>query len=399
MSKSVVAAAAMVISSLVTLSCTKQEAKPTAAPKVEPIKIQTIAVETITVNRTVTASGSLSADEQVVLTSEVPGRIVSLPVDFGSYVRKGQVLAQLDTRELQIAVDRTKANLAQALARIGLDPNQADQRPESSPAVRAAQAQFEDAKQKFERTQKLIKSGDIPEERAIEVEKLFSARQAQLDQTKDDLRTQWASIEAIKAEVRLAEKRLGDGVIRAPFDGMITERPAALGQFVKDANPLMTLVKTRPLRLRIEVPEDASGEIRVGTTLTFKTDAAPEKSFQAVVGRVDAGLDSRSRTLQVEARVTDSDARLRPGVFATVALVSQRGVQVPVAPKSAILTVAGLNKVYVVTGDRVTERRIPLGEMHGEKMELPAELGPGTRLANSEVTRLSNNAAVIAEGR
>jgi RND family efflux transporter MFP subunit len=381
--------------------CHKSDEKPAKvqAAKPEPIPVRTLAVEQIQVDRRISVTGSLFADETATVTSEVPGRILSLPVDFGSVVTKGQVVAQIDPRELQISVDRTKASLAQALARIGLSPDQGNERPDSSPSVRLAQSQFEDAKSKYDRAATLVKSGDIPEERAIEAEKLYRGREAALQQAKDDLRTQLALIQSIQAELRLAEKRLSDATVRAPFDGVVTDRPVSPGQFIKDVNVLMTITKTRPLRLRIEVPEDASGLVRPGTSVSFTTDAAPGQEFQTQITRLDARLNPQSRVLTAEARVNINDARLRPGVFVTVSLISQRNVNVPAVSESAVLRIAGLNKIYVVGNGKASERRVPPGEIRNGKMELPGDIPPGTLVAVSNLGRLSNGADIRVEAK
>lgn len=372
--------------------CSKKETVVEAA--VKPIAVKTGTVQQLKVDRSITVTGSLLADEQTSISSEVAGRITTVGADFGSFVSKGQVLIQLDTRELQIAVERSKANLAQALARVGLNPDQADVRPTDSPAIKQARAQYEDAKSKYDRAASLLKTGDVPEERAIEAEKTWRTREAALEAAKDELRTQLANIQSLKAEVRLAEKRLTDGTIRAPFDGMISERQVTSGQFVKENVPMMTLVKTRPLRLRMTIPEDATGLVRIGTPVKFTTDAAPGQSYEAQISRINARLDDKSRTLEVEARVTNPDTRLRPGVFVTVQLTSQQNVLISAVPKQAVATIAGLTKVFLIDNGHAIEKRIPPGEPHGDLIEVPADIRPGAIVALNQLDRLSDKAQV-----
>lgn len=352
----------------------KQTAVEAAAPKkAEPVRVQTAAAEERRIDRTILVTGTLQPDDSVTVVSEVPGRIAVIRVDFGQQVRQGEVIAELDKTEFQIQLDRTKAALAQALARVGLDPSQADQKPSSTPAMRQATAQMEDARFKYENAQKLVKSGDISQERFNELDKAYRAREAALEATRDEIRTLWASVDGLKAEVRLAEKRLGDTVIRAPFDGAISDRKAAPGQYIKDNTPLVTLVKTYPLRLRVEVPEAGSGSIRAGSTLDFTTDAVPDANFTATVRQLNPALSEQSRTLVVEARPNAHDARLKPGMFVQVRLVLQRGIPAVVVPKNAVYTVAGLTKVFVVRGSKLVELRVAPGQMIGDFMEVPTD--------------------------
>ena len=316
----------VVIAGAILAGCSTDEKKAEAAStkQPEPIEVRTAAVETRKVDKTISVTGSLHPDETVSVSSEVPGRVSSILVDFGQNVRKGQVIAELDKQELNLALDRSRAALAQALARLGLDPSQENIKPTNTPSIRQALAQMEDAKSKFENASRLVKTGDISQERFTEIEKAYQSRQAALDAARDEARTLIANVQALKAEVTLAQKRLNDATVRAPFDGSVKEKLVSPGAYLKENTPILTLMKTDPLRLRVDLPESAAGSVRVGTSLTFTTGAAPEGTFTAVVRELNPSLDPQSRTLTVEARLPRGDARLRPGMFVQVQLVSRR---------------------------------------------------------------------------
>lgn len=367
----------------------KDTATAQAAKRPDPVPIKVAAVQTKEVDRVISVTGSLEPDETVSVSAEVPGRIATILVDFGQPVRKGQVLAELDKQELTIAVEKSKAALAQALARVGLNPGQEEVTPESTPAMRQAQAQVEDAKFKFESASKLVKSGDISQERFTELEKAYHSRQAALEATRDELRTQMASVRALRADVRLAEKRLRDATLVAPFDGSVSQRLVAPGQYIKENTALLTLVKTNPLRLKLDVPEAATGAVRIGTTLTFTTDAAPGREFQAVVRQLNPSLDAKSRSLTAEARLVANDSRLRPGTFVVVKLVTDRNSAITVVPKQAVFTVAGLSKVFVVRSNKVNEVQIPPAQEGEDWVEVPGDrVRAGEQVAVSRLPQL-----------
>lgn len=376
----------------------KEEQKKSAAAaaaKPEPVAVETAAAETRRTDKAILVTGSLLPDDSVTIVSEVPGRIASIRFDFGQSVRKGEVIAQLDKTEYQLAVDKTRGAVSQALARLGLDPSQIDQKPASTPAVRQATAQMEDARSKYESAQKLVKSGDIAQERFTELEKAYRAREAALEAAKDEMRTLMANVETLRADLRLAEKRLRDTTIVAPFDGSISERAAAPGQYVKDNNAIVTLVKIHPMRLRLEVPESASGTIRVGTQLEFSTDAAPDTTFKAVVRELNPALSDQSRTLMAEARLSNNDPRLRPGMFVQVRLLLARDVETTVVPKRAVYTVAGLTKVFTVRDGKLVEHRLSPGQMVGDWMEVPAaEIRAGDTVVVSNLAQLTDGQVV-----
>jgi RND family efflux transporter MFP subunit len=367
-----------------------------AAKSVEPTPVRVVPAETRKVDKAIFVTGSLLPDETVTVSAEVAGRVSAIFADFGQNVRKGQVLAELDKREFSLQLERSRAALAQALARVGLSPGQEDQLPKTSPAVRQAEAQFEDARFKFLSASKLVKSGDISQERFTEVEKMYYARQAALDASRDELRTQLANIQALRAEVQLAEKRLSDATLRAPFDGAVTARSASAGQFMKENTPILTVVKTFPLRLRVEIPEAAASEVRVGSSLTFTADGAPGVEFHAGIRELNPSIDSRSRSLTAEARSSVNDPRLRPGMFVQVRLVVARDVEIVVVPKSAIHNVAGLTKVFVIHDGKVVEHRIPPGREIGDWVEVPDKIRPGEAVAVSNLGALVDGLSVKA---
>lgn len=386
---------------MVLAGCSRQaeQKKVQAAAAPEPIAIRTAAAESRMVERTVPVTGALFPDETVTVTAEVPGRVVAVHFDFGQTVRKGQVVAELDRQELQMALDRSRASLAQVLARIGLDPKQEDATPESTAAMRQAQAQLEDARFKYENAQRLVKTGDISKERATELEKAYTSRMAALEATRDDLRTQLANVQALRTEVRLAQKRFNDATVYAPFDGSVSQKHVSPGQYIKDNTPIITLVKTNPMRLRLEVPESATASLKVGTALTFVTDAAPGAEFHAVIRELNPGLDSRSRSLTAEARLREADQRLRPGMFVQVRLITESQAQIVAVPKQAIYTIAGLTKVFTVNGGKVVEHRIQTGADLGAWVEVPAsEIKPGDQVAVTRTGQLVNGSPVTVEG-
>ena len=391
----------VVAAGLVVAGCSsKQEQAEAATAKTpEPIEVRTVAAEARKLDKAIAVTGSLHPDESVAVGAEVPGRISAIHVDFGQNVRKGQVIAELDKQELQLALDRSGAALAQALARLGLNPDQENVRPDSTPAIRQATAQMEDAKSKFDNASRLVKTGDISQERFTEVQKIYQSRQAALDAARDDARTMLASVQALQAEVKLAQKRLNDATVRAPFDGSVEQKLVSPGAYLKENTPILTLVKTNPLRLRADLPETAVAVARTGATLTFTTDAAPGETFTAVVRQLNPSVDQKSRTLAVEARIPKNDPRLRPGMFVQVQLSLQKGAEAVMVPKEAIYTVAGLNKLFVIREGRAVEQKITPGQELDGWVEVPREaVNPGERVAASALAQLVTGTPVKSGG-
>jgi membrane fusion protein, multidrug efflux system len=375
----------------------KVSAANETAPKVATVTAATAELRPL--DRTVDVTGSLAPEDTTTMSSEVPGRIANIRYDFGQAVRKGDVVIELDKQELQLQVERTRAALTQSLARLGLDPNAADA-PATTATLRQAEAQMEDARSKYDNAKKLVDTGDISRERYEELEKSLRARQAAVDVVRDDVRTQWANVQAIRTDLKLAEKRLGDATIRAPFDGVVSQRLVAPGQYVKDNVGLITLVKTYPLRLNVDIPEVAAAAVRVGTQLEFTTEAVPDKTFRAVVRELNPSLDSRSRSLSVQARIEGTNAALKPGMFVQVKLTLAKGQKVMMVPENAIITIAGLSKMFAVRQGKAVELHVTPGVHADGWVEVTdAELQPGETVATSALNELVNGASVNVSGK
>ena len=382
--------------------CSKKETPTEVKASAPPPKIEVTAglAEVRKVERIVNITGSLAPEETTNVSTEVSGRVERVYVDFGSYVKKGQLLAELQKTEIALNLERGRANLAQAMARIGLTPNQAGVRPESTPAIRQAEAQMLDARFKYESARKLVATGDIAKERFEEIEKAYQARQAAFDGMRDDLRVQLANIEALRADVGILEKRLRDTRIVAPFDGQISERMAAPGQYIKENAPYFTIVKNYPLRLRADIPETAVMAVRPGTEQNFTTDAVPGATFKAVVREINHSLDPRSRSLPAEARLTSNDASLKPGMFVQVQLVAAHAVDAVMVPKEALFQVAGLTKIFTIHDGKAVEHRISPGvELDGLIEAGASSVQPGDLVVTSSLPMLVTGAELAVKNR
>jgi RND family efflux transporter MFP subunit len=386
---------------VLTAACSRDRKPETAvaAKAPEPIAVRTTAAEARVIDRSVAVTGSLNPDETVTVSSEVDGRVARVYVDFGQQVRQGQVVVELDKQELALQLQRARSALAQAQARLGMNAASDGRRPETTAAMRQMQAQMEDARSRYENAKKLVASGDISQERFTELEKAYRARLAAYEGSQDEQNTQVAGLDGLRAEVALAQKRLNDATVRAPFAGTVSQKLVAPGQYTKANTPLLTLVKTDPMRLLVDIPESATGSVRVGTTLTFTTDAAPGASFNAVIRQLNPGLDARSRSLTAEARLTSDDARLRPGMFVQVQLVLAKSSEIVAVPKQAIYNVAGLNKMFVIRNGKAVEAKITPGQDLGNWVEVPSDVvKPGDQVAVSGLARLVDGAPVRVTG-
>jgi len=383
---------------IVAQGCSTTKSQPATAAEAAappaPVSIETAKVESRELQRSVDAVGTLDPNEEVTISNLVEGTVEKLFVDLGDSVQSGQVIAQLDTRELELNVHQQEAALQQELARVGLtDPNGFFDEASTS-QVRQAEAAFADAKIRLERTKKLSESGVIAQQQLDAQQAQFDAAEAAMRSAGETVRNIRASIAARKAALALAQKKLADAKVTAPLPGFIKERPAAVGQFLRTNSPVVTIVQNSPLKLHADVPETAVAYVRAGKPVEFRVDAFPDRAFEGKIPRLSPSVDQQSRTLRLEALVNNSDGRLKPGFFARVSIQTDRRDKALIAPAESLMTVAGIEKVFVIENGKVSERIIRSGARLGKDIEIVDGLREGELIAKSNLGSLQQGREV-----
>lgn len=353
------------------------------------------------------ATGSLAGDQQTDVAPQTSGKVVALGVDIGSYVRRGQMLVRLDDAELKLRVDQAAAQVEQAKAavrqaeeKIGLRSGQAFD-PNRVAEVASARVALDLAEKNLRRAEKLIESGDVSrsfyDEQRSRRDQLKEQYEVQLAQARqnyagvDVARTNVANAQAALA---LARKSLSYAVIPAPLDGFVAERTADLGEYVSPQQKVATIVRTNPLRIRIDVPEQAIPEVKVGQSVSITTSAWPDKNFAGRVARIAPNVSATSRTLTVEAEIENSNNALKPGQFATVRILSERAEPAVLVPARAVINEAGVARVYVIKNGHAEQRLVQTGQTEGDLIEIRNGIAADELVATSNLEQLSDGIAV-----
>jgi len=369
-----------------------ERAEAAAAPA--PIAIETAKVVRQELQRSVEAVGTLDPNEEVTIGNQVEGVLEKLFVDLGDAVREGQVVALLDTRELQLNVHQQEAALQQEMARVGMtDPNASLDEAATS-QVRQAEAGFAEAKIRLDRTKKLAESGVIAQQQLDAQQAQFDIAEAAVRSAHEGVRNIRASIVARKAALALAQKKLADAEITAPFAGFVKERPVSPGQFLKANSPVVSIVQSSLLKLHADVPESAVAYMRVGRPVQFHVDAFPDRMFEGKITRISPAVDQQSRTLKLEAVVSNPDGSLKPGFFARVTVQTDRRDRVLTIPSESLRTVSGIEKVFVVENGKIAERVVRAGVRAGEMIEIVDGVKEGDVIAKSNVAGLQQGREV-----
>jgi RND family efflux transporter MFP subunit len=344
------------------------KAKP-AGPPPREVKVAPAAERTIA--RTVTATGTLAADDQVVLGTKVAGRLVEITVDLGTRVKKGQVIGRLDQSDFKFRVEQAEASLQQARVRLGLSPTGSDERvdPEQTAIVRQARAMMDDARLTRDRSIKLAQQELIARAQLDSAEAALQVSEGRYQDALEEVRNRQGVIAQRRSELDLARQQLTDTVILSPLDGVVSVKQASVGEYLAAGTPIATMVRVHPLRLRVPVPEREGAGVRAGHAVTLTVEGDPTV-YRGRVVRLSPIVQEQNRTLMVEAEVPNERGFLRPGSFARVDIMTEVSQAVVTVPAGAIIVFAGVEKVLLVRQGKTAEVRVTTGRRLGEDVEI-----------------------------
>ncbi len=297
----------------------KKDDGPLASP-VELSKVQTGPIATFLETTT-----TLEARNVADLVAQREGQVVALPIEEGTYVRKGQMLARLDDTAERLAVERT-------------------------------QLAWEVAKRELDRGKQL------------EAKSYLS--QKDLDDLELAVRNTWVALEQARYE-------LSQTKIEAPFAGRVVERMVNLGENLQAGKTCFRLVDFTPLRARLYFPERELSRVRIGQSADLTLDTHPDRTFKARVSLVNPVVDRNNGTFKVTLELPNTDETLRPGAFARVRLKTGSFENALLLPRRGVLTEDGDAYVFVARGDSVQKIGVRLGAVEHDTAQILSGLVEG----------------------
>lgn len=380
--------------SAVAAGCSKSQTAQARSSEGDAKPVAVTPVQKESVRRSVDVVGTLAAVDQVTVSSETDGKVRRILADLGDRVRAGQVLIELDNERQQYTFEQQQAALARALAQYGATDPQNLPEIEKTPDVQKARADLVQATQSFERASELFKRTLVSQQALDDAKAALESKQASYTAALQGARNLRASIQASEATMKLAGRQLRDTQIRAPFDGFVERRLVNLGELVKAPMPVMAIVKLDPLKVTAEMPEKMAPWITTGRPVELHVDAYPNRAFTGKITRISPAVNTSTRAFAFEAVVPNTDASLKPGTFARVHVESDRVDAVLTLPYSSLQYRYGVNRVFVVEGDRLAMRELQVGDRMGDRIEIVSGVKEGERVAVTDVDSLSEGERV-----
>jgi RND family efflux transporter MFP subunit len=381
----------------VALSCSKSNAPHPSAATNKVRSVRVVAVETRPMERIVTATGSLASQEAATLSMKVGGRLRSIPVDLGSIVQQGDLIAQVEPRDYELRLQQSAAALSQARATVGLPLEGSDDQfnPDKTTAVKQARAVLDEAMKNRDRVTSLSKEGIAAPSEVDTVDAAYKVALNRYEAALDDTRTRQAMLAQRRVEFEQAQQQLTDSSLRAPFDGAVQARLANLGEFLAAGSPVVRLVQTDPLRLRLEVSERDAVAVRLGQRVRVTVEG-DTNLHTGTLTRISPAIDDTSRMLFAEADIRN-DGTLRPGHFARARIVVQERDAGLAVPPNALITFAGLEKVVTIRDGRAFEKTVTTDRRGDGWVEIVSGLDAGEKIVVEPGNLRTGEAVNVAE--
>ena len=317
-------------------------AKAGAGANGAAISIEAAKVKTVRMSQSLTAVGSLRSDESVTIRPEVSGRISEIGFREGQRVKKGATLIRFDT-----SVQR--AELEQAAANLGL------------------------SKSRLERSRDLFTKGFISAQARDETESNFKLAQASYD---------------------LSAARLSKLDIKAPFGGIVGLRMVSIGDYVKDGQDIVNLEEIDPLKVDFKIPEIYLKQVAVGQALQITLDAFPNQTFQGKVLAINPLVDTNGRSIVIRAVIKNTEARLRPGMFARVRLLFSDERDSVAVPEQSLIPVGDEQYLFKVVDGRAQRFKVEIGQRRQGQVEVLQGLTAGDVVVTAGQLKLRDGALV-----
>jgi len=332
------------------------------------------------------ASGYVVAQRKAAVSSKVTGRLISLFVEEGSRIKKGQVIARLESEDVTALRAQAVANLQSA--RHGLDE---------------AKAELQDAFLAFERQKELLSKGYVSKSD-------YDAAEARYKKAVGAVEVAQATIRANEAALRGADVQLEYTLVRAPFDAVVLTKNADVGDIITPIGAaanvqaaVVTVADMNSLQVEADVSESDLHQVKVGQPCEIQLDALPDTRFRGEIHMIVPTADRTKATVMVKVRFLDKDSRILPEMSAKVAFLSKQATAEDEKPHTAVNSAALIDRkgekfVFLIQGDRVVEKLVKTREKFGDMVEIAEGLKTGDRVVLRPLSKLKNGSRIkIAE--
>jgi RND family efflux transporter MFP subunit len=341
-----------------------------------PMTVELASVKRADMAEKITVVGNLIGEATVEAVPKVAGRVETISVRLGDRVRRGQMLAKIEDRELQEQVRQAQASYEVSAA-----------------TIRQREADLRFAQTNLDRSRNLFDRQLIPRQTFDDAEARYQASAAQVDLAKAQHQQSMARLDELKIN-------LANTVITSPVNGFVGKRTLDPGAWVTPNSALLSVVDISTVRMVANVVEKDLRRISAGHRATVAVDAFPGEEFSGRVARVSPVLDPATRTAQIEVEIDNANFRLKPGMYARVDFTVERRENTLVVPANALVDVEGRHGVFrPAEGDVAKFHEIQVGLTSDQLVEVASGLAEGDRIVTTGAAALREGDKIILPGQ
>lgn len=305
------------------------------------LKVSGIIVKNENFSNSLSIAGSIEADEQVDIRSEISGLVTSIQFTEGTNVIKGKVLLKINDLELQ-------AQLSQALTKQKL----------------AQETEF--------------RAGLLLEKEAI---------------SKEEYDVALAELKSLQSQTQVIRAQLAKTLVKAPFSGKIGLRSISAGEYITPASTIARLVSSNSVKILFSIPEKYAGTIKMNTQISFKV-AGSKNVYSATVYAIEPGINVATRTLQLKAKASNANGELMPGSFAKIELPLTNTNDAILIPTESVIPVLMGKKVFISSNGKAKEVMVETDTRTEKSVLISSGLSVGDTVLTTGIMSLKNDTPV-----
>ena len=341
-----------------------------------PMTVETGTLKRGDVAAYLTVVGNLIGQQTIDIAPRTGGRLLSVNVQLGDRVRRGQVLAKVEDREI---VEQVRQ--AEASQRV------------SEATIRQREADLKVAEVNFDRSKNLFQRQLLAKQALDDAESRYMAAVAQLDLSKAQLSQNDARLEELRINLQNTS-------VTSPVDGFVGKRSVDPGAMVNTNTAIASVVDISRLRLVVNVVEKDLRLVSAGDPAVVEVDAYPGEKFSGKIARVAPVLDPATRTAAMEVEIPNTDYKLKPGMYARINLTVEEHKNVLVVPKAAVVDYSNDRGVWVPNdNDRATFVPLKLGIENAAQIEVLDGMKEGARFVTTGAAAVRNNDQLVYAGQ
>jgi len=375
------------------IGCSKQEKE-----KEPVVSVQTMPAQRSEISQVASAEAVVFPLQQAVIAPKITSTITAFQVQRGSRVKKGQLLAVLENKDLAAAAEASKGDLDQAEASYVTTVNsslpQQIQKAELDAA--AAKAAFDAQQKVYESRRDLFQQGALPRRELDAAEVALVQARSQNEQAQKQfadlqrlgkqqaLKAAKGSQESAQGHYRAAAAQLSYSEIRSPIDGVVTDRPLYVGDLATANQPILTVMNTSKLIAKAHIPQSEAAALKVGNPAELKVPGLDDP-VKGRVSLVSPALDPGSTTIEVWVESSQPNGAVKPGMTVEVSMISKTAKDVVVVPTAAIFKNAeGADYVLLAGSDgKAHQKTVQLGVRNAELTQIAAGIRSGDLVITS----------------